>query len=794
MGSPNSRPQTPGTESWSRTPSDFSIQLQRAENLPHRGDSSGVDFYVVFEVFTRREGCVARARSAAADRKSHTWWELISLPSSGDLASPDDLLPEYWDLETAEVRLTLCSHDAWSFSCGAASCWAGGISCSGGFVGQCSISFLELIAQPTTRLLLEDRQGNAVLSPLAPHMPYQLSIEVSSDWMPKVWPAPITVDVNTERAYPKHIFMMTRGTRGDVQPFVALARGMAEEQGWLVTICTESRWRGFVLESTRGLRQGAVRFRSSGGDTEVRMQGWAEKIVLQARSDFVQMIILAMSESAFFGSATVFIDQVKDLESSPKPVDLIVFGLTVAGVAALVGEHCHKPLAGFMLQPSCIPSADERWAAIQSIPQTGTFLDRLSEMSFTGHGTLAAFKAIAERNPMAACNLDVIRQWFDLAPSNTWAALESSEIPLVIPMHGSAFYRPPDWRPSIEFTDFIFLHARDACEHRQAEPELLRFEGCAAREEISRGDPLDAFISNARTAGAKMGLMTFSSMPVLRRQVLSCCVRMVRECSHHLRLAYVGQRQDDTVPAELAAEAEELTRQGRLIEVERADFGEVFRHMDLFVVHGGLGTTVEAIRSRKPVTVTGPLLLDQRFWGNVCHERGVGLRPMHIEDFQTHCVAFADAALDPADALRLQTNAISLGDALDGGAGDGVSANVAWFADHVASGRLRSIQQTKSNQSLASCDWLCRPLEPKCKGGIRAHEFEDDIARECLSPMPGIGVFNEMLHTFSDCEIEIADVPHELDGVAKWPPCARECCSARGVGGGEEVIQTHAQI
>ena len=30
--------------------------------------------------------------------------------------------------------------------------------------------------------------------------------------------------------------MMTRGTRGDVQPFVALARGLAEGLGWMVTV------------------------------------------------------------------------------------------------------------------------------------------------------------------------------------------------------------------------------------------------------------------------------------------------------------------------------------------------------------------------------------------------------------------------------------------------------------------------------------------------------------------------------------------------------------------------------
>ena len=30
--------------------------------------------------------------------------------------------------------------------------------------------------------------------------------------------------------------MMTRGTRGDVQPFVALARGLAERLGWLAAL------------------------------------------------------------------------------------------------------------------------------------------------------------------------------------------------------------------------------------------------------------------------------------------------------------------------------------------------------------------------------------------------------------------------------------------------------------------------------------------------------------------------------------------------------------------------------
>eukprot|EP00965_Chrysotila_dentata_P043387 1442662-Pleurochrysis_carterae.AAC.1 len=48
---------------------------------------------------------------------------------------------------------------------------------------------------------------------------------------------------------------------------------------------------------------------------------------------------------------------------------------------------------------------------------------------------------------------------------------------------------------------------------------------------------------------------------------------------------------------------------------------------------GGLGTTVKALRMHKPIVVTGPLLLDQRFWGNVIAKKGVGPPPCFLADF-----------------------------------------------------------------------------------------------------------------------------------------------------------------
>eukprot|EP00434_Breviolum_minutum_P033162 symbB.v1.2.029343.t1/scaffold3201.1/size61370/3 len=147
--------------------------------------------------------------------------------------------------------------------------------------------------------------------------------------------------------------------------------------------------------------------------------------LLSHSTEFLQMIALSRSEAEFFSSATVFMDEVLSLEHSAKPVDLIMFGFTLAGVAALVSERCKKPLIGLILQPSCIPSKQEDWKAIQAIesPEGKSLLDTIEEMAFTSHGSLKVLKDLAEKNPFASMNLNHLRKLFDLEPvANTWQA------------------------------------------------------------------------------------------------------------------------------------------------------------------------------------------------------------------------------------------------------------------------------------------------------------------------------------------------------------------------------------
>ena len=172
--------------------------------------------------------------------------------------------------------------------------------------------------------------------------------------------------------------------------------------------------------------------------------------------------------------------------------------------------------------------------------------------------------------------------------------------------------------------------------------------------------------------------MTLSSMPVARRKWLKRAIRMASESQYEVAVVWVGRRTQDgggAVPREREEAAAVLKEQGKLFEASSADFGALFPWMDALVVHGGLGTTVEALRAKKPVAVTGPLLMDQRFWGGVCEAHGVGPPPVHFDDFGRTCVDFVNRALDPNSAWRQNAEALEWGGRED----YGIEVNVAAF-------------------------------------------------------------------------------------------------------------------
>jgi len=180
----------------------------------------------------------------------------------------------------------------------------------------------------------------------------------------------------------------------------------------------------------------------------------------------------------------------------------------------------------FYLQPSSIPSDDPDWTAVQAVSHGGLgIMDKINE-NFTGQDDLKFWKDFAEQNPFSGNNINTIRSWFDLSEINQWEWMKFHNGDVVIPMMPGTFKKPSDWWDNVHLTDFIFLRSGG---------------GGASQLE----DDITQFIQKARDDGAKVGLMTFSSMPVPRAKMLKCATDMVSKTKFDLRLIYVGQRFDD---------------------------------------------------------------------------------------------------------------------------------------------------------------------------------------------------------------------------------------------------------
>ena len=150
--------------------------------------------------------------------------------------------------------------------------------------------------------------------------------------------------------------MLSRGTRGDVQPFVALAIGMAERLGWRVTLCCEARYLEWVRGKTAGVRNGRVVCAPSGGDTARRMDWWfARELLFPLKTELAQWLMAGSTEADFYGSIPVYVDLVERVQASAQPVDLLVCGFTTTGPTMLLSEKFAIPMVPLILQPNWCP-------------------------------------------------------------------------------------------------------------------------------------------------------------------------------------------------------------------------------------------------------------------------------------------------------------------------------------------------------------------------------------------------------------------------------------------------------
>jgi len=542
----------------------------------------------------------------------------------------------------------------------------------------------------------------------------------------------------------KHVMVLTRGTRGDVQPFLAVARGLCESDGWRFTLVTEARYKELVLKNAK-VKSGAIEFRPSGGDTESRIDRPIEKWWMTRSHRAFQIIMLARAEREFFDSEPAFHYWAQTLRP-----DVIMFGFNTANLAMIVSESLKIPVVGFILQPTVVPSS--QYPAIVPIGRkyhvdpAHLSSDNLSRMRHSLENlTIIDPAAAAADGPSPSPssppsrnsrNSETADPGTDEDPDETtvsylesllpdWDHSWAIEVPTVSDSHAVVgllknlsennifsrhinAMRASHGLPPVKTNegDYAVLTRQDAplvipinpfCfggrppdwGHSMIMTDFVFLSPAAApgQEPLDLLAPeLKKFIVSAREDGKPIVAIAFSSMPVGRSAILGLSALVAEQSKRGARvIALVGTRPTNEVTQRsVQARADELKTQNKLIEVGGAPFGVLFPLVDFVVVHGGLGTTSEAFRAGKPLLVTGVLLLDQRFWGRRVAELGVGPNPCLVRKLPKFLVGYVDKALEPANewAKNAQMLAQMLADQKHG---DGVAYTCQTIKDVIAS-------------------------------------------------------------------------------------------------------------
>ncbi|GAA4710684.1 sterol 3beta-glucosyltransferase [Promicromonospora umidemergens] len=372
--------------------------------------------------------------------------------------------------------------------------------------------------------------------------------------------------------------IMTLGTRGDVQPFVALARAL-DAAGHEAVLCAPHRFAELVTGNgvtfagvddgpLRQLDTPAAAGEAFGGGVRARLRQ-----VREMPSMFDQVLADSWQVAAHGAGAGA---------------DVVVHnGQIVAGQH--VAEALGTPAVLGLPLPMYVPTREFPWPG-QSLPFR--LPGRLNRVTFAGMRLPASmFGRVVDRWRRDTLGLPSRPGRHDptVRPDGGPAPVLHAYSPAVLP-------QPKDWPAGAEVTGYWFL---------PPEPEL--------------SDDVERFLADGPAPlFAGFGSMSGQAPQTSTRAVVEAAA-LTR---HRLVLATAwGGLDAETARATAAEHGVEL------LVVGDVDYQRLFPRMAAIVHHGGAGTTGTAFAAGRPQVVC-PFVADQPFWGHVAHARGVAPEPL----------------------------------------------------------------------------------------------------------------------------------------------------------------------
>jgi len=361
------------------------------------------------------------------------------------------------------------------------------------------------------------------------------------------------------------IVILTLGSQGDVQPFVALGTGL-KKIGHEITICTSYSFKQFITE--KGLNYGYM------NDDYIKFIGSkkAKKTILSTTN------IVAWLQKAIALSS-----QIKPLMNralteqwlAAKDAELILYH-----PKAMAGYHIAAKLEipAIMCLPAPIYAATKAFPSI-IFPdwKLGGWYNQLTYQ-------LTSLLSLPYRG--------LVNNWrkkiLDLPPTST---IEGQDLPILHFYSSLIVPEPEDWDDRTIAAGYWFLESDP---NWQPPHELVKF--------------LDA--------GSAPVYIGFGSMSDPHPDRLGNLV---------LEALNISQKRAIIAKGWGGLEIEKTS--DRIFVIDRIPHDWLFPQVAAVVHHGGAGTTAAGLRAGKP-TVICPFFADQPFWGQRVYDLGVGAKPI----------------------------------------------------------------------------------------------------------------------------------------------------------------------
>ena len=361
------------------------------------------------------------------------------------------------------------------------------------------------------------------------------------------------------------ILITTFGTRGDIQPFIALGKGL-KTAGYEVSICTSKGYQSFVEE--HGLNYAYM-------DNELLLLSQAALGDIGGISEtlgIVRKMMPAIRQS---------MDDEWNAAHSFQP-DLIVYHPKCMG-SYHVAEKLNIPAIMSIPLPFYTPTKAfpvPFMAGVHLGEWFNHFSYRLMGLSSGMYGaTVNDFrKKTLAMSPIGRF-ADVLRR------------SDGSPVPVLYPYSPSLLPVPRDFPTHVHVTGYWFLEQTTTW---QPEPALVRF----------------------LADGASPVYVGFGSIGAKNAEKRTCIVLEALEKSGRRGVLVSGWG---------GLKASDLPQNVILAESTPHDW--LLPQVGAVVHHGGAGTTAAALHAGKP-NIICPFMADQPFWGNLIYQQGLGTKPI----------------------------------------------------------------------------------------------------------------------------------------------------------------------